>query len=126
MISPTGTEPKSDKDPVLFSVKRIDDVSAELDLLVPGALSYFRGHFPGYPILAGVVQIDWAIRYGRAHLNVADRPAEVVQAKFRKPIKPGTRLRLRLDYALPSGRLSFSYRDDEGPCSSGQITLAAV
>src|SRR5690606_37926347 len=29
------------------------------------ALAVFDGHFPGYPILPGVAQLDWAVRFGR-------------------------------------------------------------
>jgi len=42
----------------------------ELDLRVPPDLEYFAGHFPGIPILPGVVQIDWSVRLGRARLPV--------------------------------------------------------
>ena len=42
-----------------------DEHHATLQLTAPDNLLYFDGHFSGMPILAGVVQLDWAIFYGR-------------------------------------------------------------
>ena len=36
---------------------------------VPPALEHLRGHFPGFPILPGIVQLDWAVRFGRLHFR---------------------------------------------------------
>jgi 3-hydroxymyristoyl/3-hydroxydecanoyl-(acyl carrier protein) dehydratase len=43
--------------------------SATYRLRVPPTLEHFRGHFPGFPILPGVVQLDWAVRFGRLHFE---------------------------------------------------------
>ncbi len=41
-----------------------------LALTVPDDLLYFDGHFRVAPVLPGVVQVDWAIHYGRLHLGL--------------------------------------------------------
>ena len=38
------------------------ETSVSLALTIAADLDYFRGHFPNAPILAGVVQLDWAVK----------------------------------------------------------------
>ena len=97
--------------------------AVELSLSVPETLLYLQGHFPGCPVLPGVVQLDWAIRYGRQYLGLAKTAAKTVQVKFRRPIRAERRFDLRLDYNPEERRLSFECRDGEGVYSSGQVVF---
>jgi 3-hydroxymyristoyl/3-hydroxydecanoyl-(acyl carrier protein) dehydratase len=99
--------------------------SVALFLSVPPDLLYLRGHFPGFAVLPGVVQLDWAIRYGRAYLPVGRAAAKTIQVKFRKPIRPDRPFEMRLDYSAEKRRLSFECRDEEGIYSSGQVVFEA-
>ena len=94
-----------------------------LRIVVPDSLFYLQGHFPGFAVLPGVVQLDWAIRYARRYLPVGDAPAKTVQVKFRKPIPPNRPIELSLVYLGERKRLSFECRDDAGLYSSGQIVF---
>ena len=109
------------KHPEIVDVIRSED-QVELQLLIPGALLYFRGHFPDFPILPGVVQLDWAIQYGRQHFALGTAAPTTIKIKFRKPIRPNHRIVLSLKHSR--GRLDFNYADAEGACSSGQIGFA--
>jgi 3-hydroxymyristoyl/3-hydroxydecanoyl-(acyl carrier protein) dehydratase len=95
-----------------------------LDIFVPDTLFYFRGHFPGYAILPGVVQLDWAVQFGRHYRLIEEAASQIVRVKFRQPIRPQEQLRLRLSYAREERRLSFDYGDARGQRSLGQIMLA--
>jgi len=55
---------------------RVDGSSAELDLVVPTDLTYFDGHFVGAPVVAGVVQVKWAIaaRFGSGRVLLRTVP----------------------------------------------------
>ena len=109
------------KYPQIVDVARSEDW-VELNLLVPDALLYFQGHFPDFPILPGIVQLDWVIQYGRQHFALGAHAPTTIKIKFRKPIRPNHRIMLILKHSR--GRLEFDYADAEGLCSSGQIGFA--
>lgn len=97
----------------------------EIDLVIPADLAYFAGHFDGFPILPGVVQLHWSLQLARRYLPISGGVPATIQVKFREPIRPGARLVLTLTRETAGGRrlLAFDYRRDGEPCSSGRITL---
>ncbi|SEH49948.1 AMP-binding protein [Magnetospirillum fulvum] len=99
-----------------------DDGSVELDLEIDPALVWFKGHFPGHPILPGVVQIDWAIAFAREHLGLDLPAARDFQIKFRATILPGDRVTLSLRHEAAKRRLGFQYRRGDDICSSGMAS----
>ncbi|MCK4573712.1 MAG: 3-hydroxyacyl-ACP dehydratase FabZ, partial [candidate division Zixibacteria bacterium] len=65
---------------------------------------FFQGHFPGHPIMPGVLIIESMAQAGGVLLlNAIDDPQTKVvyfmsvnNAKFRQPVVPGDQLRLEL------------------------------
>ncbi len=55
----------------------------------------FQGHFPDNPILPGVVQVDWAIRFGQEAFGPLGDFQGMLNLKFMDLIRPGERLELR-------------------------------
>ena len=106
--------------PVLLgAVQEADGVT--LDLLVPADLAWFEGHFPGQPVLPGVVQLDWVMRLAAGHLGIARRAGCDLKVKFRRIIGPDTRL--TLDLRVDGRRLAFAYRCGDEVMSSGTVVL---
>lgn len=97
----------------------------ELDLRVPPDLEYFAGHFPGMPILPGVVQIDWSVRLGRARLPVRGEFAAAEQIKFLAVVRPEARLTLTLELNAEKTKMSFIYAGKERRYSSGTLVFGA-
>lgn len=109
--------------PEVLDRKREGDL-ARLELHIAAGLGWFAGHFPGHPILPGVVQIGWVIHFAAEMFGLGREVVSMEQIKFRRPIGPGTRLALTLrqdgrlvEYALAgagvtyaSGRLRFEGR----------------
>ncbi len=97
-----------------------------LQLELPAELPCFRGHYPGFPILAGVVQIDWVMQLAVAHLQ-CDRPSATdFRIKFKRVITPGTPLTLMLRHDEVRRRLEFVYRSGELIASEGRVMLSSL
>src|SRR5712672_1955119 len=66
---------------------------------------FFNGHFPGLPIMPGVLIVEAIAQAGGALLltEVEDRENKVMvftgieRAKFRRPVTPGDQLRVEVD-----------------------------
>jgi 3-hydroxymyristoyl/3-hydroxydecanoyl-(acyl carrier protein) dehydratase len=101
--------------------RRDDAGCIELELEVPADNPWFDGHFPGFAILPGVVQIGWAAHFGHALCGFGPGVRGMEQIKFKRPILPGARLILSLKPDLTAGRLRYEYREADQVCSSGRL-----
>ena len=76
--------------------------------------SFFQGHFPGYPVMPGVLIVEAMAQAGCVMmLSGIDNPenkvpffAGIDRCKFRRPVVPGDQLRLELDVLRQRGGLS--------------------
>lgn len=73
---------------------------------------FFQGHFPGTPIMPGVLVIEAMAQVGallflrmNEHKNKLAYFTGIDKAKFRKPIGPGDQVRLELEVLRMSSRI---------------------
>ena len=102
--------------------KRCGD-DASFTLAVGPDLPAFQGHFPGDPVVPGVVLVDWAVRLGRDAFPGLGAFAGLDQVKFLEPVRPGceVELVLALDRGGAGTRLRFHYLAGAGRKASGVV-----
>jgi 3-hydroxyacyl-[acyl-carrier-protein] dehydratase len=74
---------------------------------------FFQGHFPGYPIMPGVLMIEAMAQAGAIIMlsEIPDRETKLAvftgieRAKFRRPVTPGDQLRIEVDVLAFKSRL---------------------
>lgn len=81
-----------------------------------GSEEFFRGHFPGFPILPGVMQLDYAIRN-----SPVQKPVRAIKKmKFMNIVAPGDEVELELDRTSES-EVAYRFLKGETLCSSGVL-----
>jgi acyl-coenzyme A synthetase/AMP-(fatty) acid ligase/3-hydroxymyristoyl/3-hydroxydecanoyl-(acyl carrier protein) dehydratase len=105
------------------------DTHARFELRVPADLLHFQGHFDGWPVLAGVVQLGLVAVRNVAHAWPALGPlSRVRRLKMKQPIKPDDVLALELkrvvDATAEQQRIDFEITRDGALCTSGSLTFA--
>jgi 3-hydroxyacyl-[acyl-carrier-protein] dehydratase len=87
---------------------------------VPADHPAFAGHFPGTPILPGVVLLDAALQIIADACEIALDSYEISSVKFTSPAGPGSELMIR-HTASASGTISFNIMADIRKIASGSI-----
>lgn len=76
-------------------------------LAIPLAHPAYAGHFPGRPILPGVVLLDLALQALAAQEGLTLVGAQIKSAKFLSPVLPGEKASLRYE---PMGAGVFRFQ----------------
>ena len=104
-----------------------DDVPeiATTEVDVPSDYRWFVGHFDGYPILAGVIQLhELVVPVAREVWPQLGDVRELQKLKFLGRIVPGDRLSLTLRLDPRTLACDFSLDKSEQPCSAGRLCFA--
>lgn len=107
--------------PDKISCSQSDEYHAQLMLSVSPHLFWFKGHFPLHPILPGVAQVDWAVKYGCELLAKNFNFAGIENVKFQKPLRPGNTVKLVLTWLPERQILDFKYVNDSADLTEEQI-----
>ncbi|AOE50977.1 ApeI family dehydratase [Kangiella sediminilitoris] len=107
------------------------DKSCTFSLMITPELDAFEGHFDNFPIVPGVVQIQWALHFfshymaqsNSSHRWQVDRLSAI---KFQQVITPELSVNLELHFDEQKQLLQFKITSSEHQHSSGKLLLKAV
>jgi 3-hydroxymyristoyl/3-hydroxydecanoyl-(acyl carrier protein) dehydratase len=106
-------------EPIVENIARTEN-SWSADFTFEPDAPYFKGHFPGFPLLPGVVQLGLAHHFAEVFLRRSFIVGSVKKMKFSRPILPGEQIRFTLEKRAEN-ELGYTYAKGEAICSSGTI-----
>jgi 3-hydroxymyristoyl/3-hydroxydecanoyl-(acyl carrier protein) dehydratase len=95
-------------------------MTATMAWRVPVEHPVFAGHFPGTPIVPGVLLLDTAMNAIAAQTGMILDQCEIRSVKFLSPARPGDELIIRFEIAA-SGMIRFEIVSGQRRLASGDI-----
>lgn len=96
------------------------------EVSVPEDLVFLEGHFEGFPVVPGVVQLGWVLEAARAALGFEPGLAAVENLKFKELLLPGQRFRLEVEWTPARDVLRFRLAAGARVFSTGRLRLRGV
>jgi 3-hydroxyacyl-[acyl-carrier-protein] dehydratase len=97
----------------------------ETIITIPADHPAFAGHFPGTPIVPGVVLLDEALFAIQSADGLSLDACRIASAKFFHPVGPGTVLVVRHEM-LAIGSIQFDIMDGPRKVASGSLLFPTV
>ena len=97
-----------------------------LKLKLPEELEYFDGHFDDHPILAGVIQVNWAIEFAREAFPLGGEFQGIDALKFFRVMCAGEEVTLNLRQLGGKEKLHFRYCSEQHEHSVGRIRFGVA
>lgn len=100
-----------------------DQHRLELLMTLDADMPCFAGHFDGLPVLAGVVQVGWALQLAERYFDCRFAFHALQSTKFQQLVRPPIQLRVSVQYLPEKQMVKFRYRNALGDCSKGAIRV---
>ncbi|WP_301099377.1 hypothetical protein [Otariodibacter sp.] len=103
--------------------KKQQDEQLFLKGKVPIDLTFFKGHFANFPLVPGVVELQWVNDQITEFLGLEKTILRVDNLKFQKFLRPNDDMELNLKWQPEHNRVIFQLKVDNEMCSSGRIVF---
>ena len=113
--------------PVWSKTSSDDETNTETFIgRVPLDLVYFGGHFATFPLVPGVVELQWVRNLIAPKPWSKQRVIRIENLKYQQFIRPHDEVSVELKYDEGKNKLCFKINNGEHPCASGRIVFEAV
>lgn len=100
----------------------ITDTSLSSELMFLGDSAYFKGHFENCPVLPGVIQLHFVIKFIQLFFHKNVKVYDIIKLKFTNLILPDTMVHFELN-KLSENEFSFCYENGDVKYSAGKIVI---
>jgi acyl-coenzyme A synthetase/AMP-(fatty) acid ligase len=114
--------------PQIISSEILDN-TRQVNFTVNDDLPCLDGHFEGSPVVPGVVQLDWAMHFGRPIVKAGSTFTQMEVIKFKQLMMPGDAVTLSLEFSQEKNKLNYSFRNTQDgniEYSSGRLCFSHV
>ena len=115
-------QPDGPLEPELRSERRSDE-KVTLELFISPELQCLRGHFPGLPVVPGVAQLDWAVKFAARVFDLPLASADRFQIKFKQVTTAPSDVTLTLRHLQPQRKVAFEYTQGDAVVSQGSFAV---
>lgn len=106
--------------PKILKQSHLSENEVEILIQIPKDLPYFEGHFHHMPVVAGVVQLHWVVKFAARFFNIPDLVSHASQIKFTRLMRPEDELCLTLTHTPEKKMVSYRYQTSEHVYSMGR------
>jgi len=91
--------------------------------VVPLDLTYFGGHFADFPLVPGVIEVQWAMDLA-ARFDWGRKAVQHIEnLKYQHFVRPNDTVQLTLRHDAAKNKIHFAIRQGDTPCASGRVVL---
>ena len=100
--------------------------SVTLEFSIPDTSPYYDGHFPGFPVLPAVAQVDLVVHFALEHFGINIGISKINRIKFSNIIRPENPLVLFIELGKKNIDFKISSPEGETVYSSGVMTISLI
>ncbi len=108
----------------LWQSEHFQENEGVLEGIVPEDLVYLKDHFAEFPLVPGVIELQWAVDFIPCLIGCESVEIEKIQKlKYQKFLRPNDRFVLKLKWQAEKQQVLFELKTAGENCASGTIKV---